>query len=133
MRTYVLRLNPNQDLKEEISELVDRRQLQAGIMLCGVGSLDKVVVRLAGAKKVRTFTKDSFEIVSLIETLSPAGLHLHLAIADKNGQVFGGHLQEGCLAHTTVELVVGELESYSFERKKDAATGFKELSVKHRP
>ena len=48
-----------------------------------------------------------FEIVSLTGTLSAGGSHhLHVAIADSTGAVFGGHLLAGCVVRTTAEIVL---------------------------
>lgn len=47
-----------------------------------------------------------FEIVSLTGTLSAGCHHLHVAMADSTGAVFGGHLLPGCVVRTTVEIVL---------------------------
>jgi predicted DNA-binding protein with PD1-like motif len=47
-----------------------------------------------------------FEIVSLTGTLSVGCHHLHVAIADSTGAVFGGHLLPGCVVRTTAEIVL---------------------------
>ena len=44
----------------------------------------------------------------------------------------GGHLVEGCLVHTTAELVVGEAVGLVFSRPLDPATGYGELSIEGR-
>lgn len=41
---------------------------------------------------------ERFEIVSLTGTLSRHGAHLHISIADFQGNVVGGHLMDGCEA-----------------------------------
>ena len=69
------------------------------------------------------------EILSLSGTLSAEGAHLHLGIANGEGQAFGGHLVEGCLVYTTAEVVLGELEDVKFLRVVDPATGYKELEI----
>ncbi len=69
------------------------------------------------------------EIVSLSGTLSPDGLHLHIALAGRDGRCVGGHLLDGCIVHTTAELVIGELTDLAFRRVEDPATGYRELSV----
>jgi hypothetical protein len=70
------------------------------------------------------------EIVSLSGTIASfGGSHLHLSVADSSGRVLGGHVKEGCIVHTTVELVIGVLEGYAFHREIDPDTGFPELVV----
>jgi predicted DNA-binding protein with PD1-like motif len=46
--------------------------------------------------------------------------------------VIGGHVKEGCVVHTTAELVIGELEEFIFARELDRETGFDELVVGRR-
>lgn len=69
-----------------------------------------------------------FEIVSLVGTLSPDGLHLHASLGDEVGTVCGGHLVRATV-HTTAEVVVGVSNTLKFAREMDPATGFKELVV----
>ena len=70
-----------------------------------------------------------FEIVSLTGTTGSDGVHLHMAVSDEKGVTTGGHLVEGCLVFTTVELVVGEATGLVFHRETDPRTTFKELSI----
>ncbi|MGA1484026.1 MAG: PCC domain-containing protein, partial [Vulcanococcus sp.] len=72
------------------------------------------------------------EILSLSGTLSPDGAHLHVAIADRNGTVIGGHLCAGSLVRTTAELVIGLLPEWQFRRELDPATGYAELRISPR-
>ena len=57
------------------------------------------------------------------------GMHIHIAVADANGEVCGGHLLEGCEVFTTCEIVLGECKRFAFERHEDVNTGHKELVV----
>ncbi|MEY3443359.1 MAG: hypothetical protein RLZZ519_1640, partial [Bacteroidota bacterium] len=101
---------------------------QAAVVLTCVGSLTKTALRMAGRDFIRTW-EEKMEILSLSGTLSAEGAHLHLGIANIEGQAFGGHLVEGCLIYTTAEIVLGELEYVKFLRVVDPATGYKELEV----
>lgn len=69
-----------------------------------------------------------FEVLSLVGTLSPEGLHLHASLGDERGAVCGGHLVRATV-HTTAEIVVGVARSLTFSREMDPGTGFKELVV----
>ena len=37
-----------------------------------------------------------------------------IPLADNTGKILGGHLVEGCLVYTTVEIVVGEARGLIF-------------------
>ena len=78
---------------------------------------------------LKTF-EGKFEIVSLVGTFSLDGCHLHISLSDKDGNVIGGHLKEGCAIFTTAEIVISEIENMVFFREMDESTGFKELIVK---
>lgn len=131
MRTYALRLRPGQDLRRELESFAKARKLQAGLVLTAVGSLTKAALRLADQTETTEF-EGKFEIVSLVGTLSPDGVHLHVSLSDKTGRTVGGHLVEGCTVYTTVELVIGELDGVRFTREQDAQTGYKELRIVRR-
>ncbi|TXI97065.1 MAG: DNA-binding protein [Neisseriales bacterium] len=125
---HALRLFPGDDLKASLVEYCKQRQIAAATIVSCVGSLSKLHLRLASATK---FLQCSalFEIVSLVGTLSPDGVHLYLSAADDSGAVWGGHLMEGNIVHTTAEIVIMELIDYQFQRVFDAATGYKELLI----
>jgi len=60
---HCFRLTKGMDLKEEIESYVIERQI-SGVILCCVGCLNKLVIRLADGKSV--LEKDGyFEIVSI--------------------------------------------------------------------
>ncbi|PIP53256.1 hypothetical protein COX08_02065 [Candidatus Beckwithbacteria bacterium CG23_combo_of_CG06-09_8_20_14_all_34_8] len=128
MQTIVVRFLPGQDLRKEIEKLVVENKIKAAVILSAVGSLSKANLRLAGAKESKTWDGD-LEVVSATGTIARNGLHIHLAIADNKGDVFGGHLHQGCIVNTTVELIVGVLTDNVFTRELDKNTGWKELIV----
>ncbi|MDX2272699.1 MAG: PPC domain-containing DNA-binding protein [Cyanobacteriota bacterium] len=131
VQIFVLRLHPHQDLKAELLKFIQQEGIQAGFMLTSVGSLRQATLRMAGATTNQVW-RDTFEIVSLVGTLAPSGVHLHLLITDPSGQVRGGHLQAGCLIYTTAEMVIGESLRHRFERQRDEQTGYHELRPRFR-
>ena len=122
----VKRLTPGQDLKRSLEDIRDRNNLKSGIIICMVGSLKKIVLRMAdGNKKV---INGPLEIVSATGTIALNGVHIHLAVADDRGQVTGGHLMEGSPVNTTVELSILESDKI-FRREFDPETGYNELVI----
>lgn len=133
MRQLTFRLKSGQLLKEEIEKRVKENGIKAGVLLSIVGAVENVVLRMAGSTPDNQIIKkwnESFEIVSGTGTVSTEGCHLHVAFADKDGNVVGGHLKDGCVVQYTVEIVVGIFEEVSYKRVFDPTTGFKELEVK---
>lgn len=127
LKIHAFRLLPGQDLKASLEQYVRDRQIKAGVILSGVGSLQRATLRLAD-ESLKTF-EQKFEIVSLTGTLSQDGCHMHISLADSQGQVVGGHLKDGCLIYTTAEMVIGEISDVFFTRRPDQNTGFEELVV----
>ncbi|MFH1430238.1 MAG: PPC domain-containing DNA-binding protein [Candidatus Uhrbacteria bacterium] len=131
MRQLAFRLKSGQLLKEEIEKRT--QDINAGVLLSIVGALENVNLRMAGAtpdvQDLRNFS-GPFEIVSGTGTISSDGCHIHISVADKQGDVIGGHLKDGCRVTITVEVVIGVLEGVSFSRVYDGETGFEELDVK---
>ena len=70
-----------------------------------------------------------FEIIGLTGTFSRNdGCHVHIALADANGNAIGGHLIDGTI-FTTCELVLGTAKDVEFRRTMDKETGYNELEV----
>lgn len=128
MKTFATRLLPNMDLKKEILIFFKSQKINAGVVLSSVGSLQIANLRFADSKTISTLT-GPFEILSLNGTLSTDGAHLHLCISDSLGKTFGGHLLDGCLIHTTCELVIAEIAHTTFTRELDPATHYQELKI----
>ncbi len=132
MKSFAFRLTPGQDLKREILAFAHRHGLRAPVVLTCVGSLTRLVIRLAGANDVLDRT-GKFEIVSLVGCADPPRGHLHLCVADETGATIGGHLMDGCVVYTTAEVVLGELPDVTFRRELDPTYGYKELVVEPDP
>ena len=128
MKVHAIRLIPGQDLKQELKRLVEKEQIQAGIILTVVGSLTRANLRLAGRQK-STVIENDLEIVSCVGTLCQDGMHIHIAISDAQGQTFGGHVSDGCIVRTTAEVVIGEIHDFIFYREMDKETGCLELQI----
>ena len=125
---HAIRLKPGQDLKLALTEYLVRHSITAGWMITCVGSITQYRLRFANQHESK-LNEGYFEILSLSGTLSTNGAHLHLCIADPNGEVLGGHLMEGCLVYTTAEIVIGVTNALVFSRLMDETTGFKELRI----
>jgi len=130
-RSYVLRLRPGQDLKQEILRFAKARDLKAAAIVTCVGSLTRAVIRYADQKD-GVALDGRFEIVSLVGAFTGDGGHLHIAVSDKDGRTVGGHLMDGSTVYTTAEIVITELVGLRFTREKDAQTTYDELVVRAR-
>lgn len=125
MNIQVIRLEKGADLKVEIGKL----RIESGCIVSAVGCLSHLRIRLAEGKEY--FEKEiNVELVSLSGTISSDGLHLHILTIDKEFNCYGGHLLEGCVVDTTMEIVVMSFDSIKFKRLYDKNTGYNELVIK---
>lgn len=122
------RLLPGEDLKGQIELRVKQNGWKAAALVSAVGSLNKASIRFADQPNASEVA-GKLEIVSLSGTLSTAGSHLHIAVADSTGRTIGGHLMPGCEVYTTAEIVIAVLKDVEFLREKDETYGFRELKV----
>jgi predicted DNA-binding protein with PD1-like motif len=128
MDIHTFRLKPGQDLFEELERFTSEHIIEAGCVICAVGSLTHATLRLAN----REFTNDydgHFEIVSMTGTVSTHGSHLHLSISDTNGVTIGGHLGFGCKIYTTAEIVLAAFPQLIYQRELCEISGYEELVV----
>lgn len=125
---FAVRLTKGADLKKEIKRLVTLHGIEAGTIASCVGCVSQLSLRLAGANDTLSIT-GPHEIVSVMGTLTPHHQHIHISLANKKGQVIGGHLLEGTIIDTTAELVVLSYDNLAFSRKDDPSTGYSELVI----
>ena len=132
-RIIPFRLFPGEDVFESIGAICKQEQIDAGIILTAVGSLDGVRFcdvetlpeKKCGCGYGQIFTWDGlFELLSISgiigkETSGNLNLHLHYTFADKAGHVFGGHMVEGNLVKMTVEGAIGVFDGVAMTRKYD--------------
>jgi uncharacterized protein len=132
LQTLAFRLSPDGDLRQEIKAIAQQENITAGIILSAIGSLTVVHLRFADQAQP-TIIPGKHEILTLAGTLSTQGVHLHMTVANGQGECIGGHLLDGCQIYTTVELVIGVLPELTFARNPDDRTGFLELAIVPNP
>lgn len=125
---HAFRITRGKDLKKEIQAYCEKNNIQAGAVICAVGCVKHLHIRLAEAKDY--IDQDgAFEIVSITGTVEKDDCHIHISVSDNKGNTIGGHLKDGTIIDTTCEVVIYELNDYKFERKPDEETGYDELFV----
>ena len=127
-KAHAFRLKPGQDLKKEILQYVNEKQIKAGWISTCVGSLTNYNIRFAN-QPLGSSGSGHFEIVSLTGTVSINGSHLHISISDSTGKTIGGHLLDSNLVYTTAEIVILSSDAFIFKREKDGSTPWEELQV----
>ena len=104
---------------------------RSAFVVAGIGSLSSLSLRFAAAPE-ESRRSGAFEILGLSGSLSASGAHLHMSVADEQGQVAGGHVGYGNTVRTTAEILLALLEDWHLSRAPDAATGYRELQLRRR-
>jgi len=125
-RLHVLRLQPGEDVRATIAAWAQQHNIEAAGVVSAVGSLTHAHLRYAN-RADGIMTAADLEVCALTGTVSMHGMHLHLSVADRDGHMLGGHMLDGCLVRTTLELVVQEVAEVTMVRIKDEQTGYDEL------
>ena len=76
-----------------------------------VGNLQTICIQCPGNQEINKF-EGNLEIVSLNGHFNKGEAHLHLSFADEGCNVFGGHLEEGCIVKKGIDILL-----ISFEQK----------------
>ena len=127
-RFFAFRLAPGEELLGALRRLVAANGIRAGYVAGVVGSLSRACLRFAG-RHDGTALDGCFEVVSLVGTLDAEGEHLHMTISNQEGTTTGGHVLEGCIVRTTMELVLGDLSDLEFRREYCSLSTYEELAV----
>ncbi|MEH1852436.1 MAG: PPC domain-containing DNA-binding protein [Nostoc sp.] len=128
MKVFAIRLKPHDDLRQSLKNFVKQEDIKAGFILSAIGSLEAAKIRFAN-QDVSTVLTEKFEIIALNGTIATTGVHLHIAISDREGKTIGGHLDDGCIIYTTAEIVIGASDKFTFNRTFDQQTGYQELEI----
>ncbi|MFO7630791.1 MAG: DUF296 domain-containing protein [Prochlorococcaceae cyanobacterium] len=128
MQVVPMHLGPGSDLLHAL-ELLGQERRASGFVLSVVGNLSQAAFQCPG-KAGPTVLRGELEIITLQGTVAPGAVHLHLSAADADCQVWGGHLEPGCLVLRGADLLVGLLESA--EPKAAAEVAAEEAAAERR-
>lgn len=135
-RVIAVRLRPGTDVLLGLTEACKRNNLNNGVILSAIGSLDGVKY----CNPVELDTKAGYgygEVLHLtgpIELTSAAGiichddegntnLHVHVSLSDRYGTAHGGHLVEGTKVLLTVDVIMAEIDGLVMGRKFNEELG----------
>ena len=136
-RVIAIRLRPGTDVLLGLTEACRRYDINNGVIISGIGSLDGVrycnVDYLPGSKAGYGYT-DTLTLTGPIELTGASGiichdsegnvnLHVHITLSDKTGAAFGGHLVEGTRVLLTTDVVIGEIEGIIMGREYNDELG----------
>ncbi len=117
-RLVVVRLNPGEDVLLSLREAVRDSGITHGLILSGVGSLDRYhvhVVKTTNMPPGNVFVKGEgpFDILTITGLIVNGEVHAHVAFSNTEGG-YGGHIEEGCRVLTFAVIVLVEADNVDF-------------------
>lgn len=111
-RVVVVRMNPGDDVLLTLQAAVREQKIQSGLILNGVGSLNRYRVHVVGIPSLPT--KDvffdgegPFDILGFSGMILDGRVHAHISFSNTD-KAMGGHLEEGCRVLTFCVIVLAE-------------------------
>ena len=125
--TLVIRMDKGEEIIQQLRLVADREKVKLAAVEA-LGAVDDFTVGVFDTDEKQyhsnTFT-GAFEIVSLTGTVTTMDdkfyAHLHMSAGDREGKVFGGHLNSATVS-ATCEMVVRVLDG-RVERRLDETVG----------
>jgi predicted DNA-binding protein with PD1-like motif len=116
---YVVRMDRPEEVVSTLKQFCQAQGITLGWIM-GIGAVNKVKVGLfetANREYHSSILEGDFEITSLLGNISTMNgevyLHLHINLADKKHQTYGGHLNEAYISATgefLIEAIDGNVE-----------------------
>jgi predicted DNA-binding protein with PD1-like motif len=112
-RTWVLRLDPGEDLLEGLRRAASDLGVRDGAFLSGIGSLTGYHVHVVSSPDLppeNAFMKGEgpFDILAVTGHVMGGRVHAHLTFSDTE-RAMGGHLEPGCRVLTFAIVTLAEL------------------------
>jgi hypothetical protein len=111
-----------------LNRLVRENHVSNGSFI-GIGNVEKAEIGFfVGGGKYSVATCDGpLEVSSCVGNVALEGtapfVHAHIAVADRQGRAYAGHLMPGCVVDATFEVVLHAYEELDLKRELDPATG----------
>ncbi len=122
-RTFILRMERGDMLKEEIGKLCMDEHIRDAVILSGIATFDHVNIQMTNSIEypigyVVHHLDEPLELASLDGTIIQGEPHIHGVIGNGNHS-WAGHLLDGCKILYLGEIVIQELLSEGLNRKPD--------------
>ncbi len=114
-KNIVVRIDKGEDIVEKLIEIATFENINLA-SINALGAVGKFTIGLFNTKEKKYFSntyEGDFEIVSLIGniTLKDGQIyhHMHMSVADKNNNVYGGHLNSAIVS-ATCEMIINIID-----------------------
>ena len=120
-KIHILGLDQGDYVLESICRLIKEKDIRQGIVLSGIGTLDRCVIHMVtttGYPPVEHFASwedQPLELPSIQGIIASGTPHLYIVISDRE-KAYGGHLEEGCRILYLGEVAILELDDNHMRR-----------------
>ncbi len=115
----VVRMDKGEEILEQLKELASKENIKLA-SIEALGAVNDITVGVFHTLEKKYYSnhfEGDFEIVSLTGTINTMNheyySHLHMSVGDKDGKVFGGHLNRAVVSATcemVITLIDGEVD-----------------------
>jgi uncharacterized protein len=144
-RVLAVHMDPGTDVLKGLQAALAAQGVRSAVILSGAGSLKQAVLRnvrsipsqfpITDANRVYVAKDEPMELLVLTGNVAvrqdgAVVVHGHLVISSglQDGLAYGGHLVEGSIVFSTMEIIVAEVTGIALTRSLDAITRAAELT-----
>ena len=119
--TLVVRVDPGEEIVEQVRVIAEREDIKLASVEA-LGAISDLTVGLFDTTEKKYYSnrfQGAYEIVSLTGTISTKDgafyQHLHMSAGDRQGRVFGGHLNAAVVSATcemVIRVIPGRADRY---------------------
>lgn len=123
-RVHTLRLDAGDYVLESINAFIEQEHIRNAVVISAIGTLDYCVMHMVmttGYPPVEHFARwedKPLELSSVSGIIADGTPHLHMVVSDHE-KAYSGHLEPGCRILYLGEIVIAELEGFSYKRIKN--------------
>lgn len=114
-QTFIIRLDPGEEIMTALTDIAKSENIRLAAV-SGIGAVNDITIGLfdpVNKQYLKNDFKDNFEMVSLTGNISTMNgetyPHLHMAVADVKGKVYGGHLNKAVVS-ATAEIFISVID-----------------------
>jgi predicted DNA-binding protein with PD1-like motif len=117
-RILAIRLNPGDDIIEQLERAVKENAIQSALILNGLGSARAYHIHVVDDKNLppaESFLKkeEPCDIISMCGAVIDGRIHCHITLANDR-KAFGGHMHKGCTVLTFAVIFLAETPGSRF-------------------